>query len=189
MRVTVTTLILCLLFTIPIAAESLWDDKAADMYKDDIARDIGDLVTIIIVEKSSASQKASTETSQETAVDAGPGLGIFDFVKTFSFDYSDENGADGSTVREGLLNARITAQIIDKQPNGNLIVQGLKSIKINGEKQEIQITGVIRQKDVKPDNTVESTYMADVEIGYSGEGTVGDKQKPGLFERLFNWLF
>ncbi|AZR73848.1 flagellar biosynthesis protein FlgH [Anoxybacter fermentans] len=188
-RVIIYALLFCLLLPISVSATSLWDDKAADIYKDKVASEIGDLVTIIIVEKSSASQKASTETSQDSSLGAGPGLGIFDFIKTFSLKYSDKNEADGVTVRQGLLNAQITARVIDKQPNGNLVVRGLKTININGESQEIEITGVIRQRDIKADNTIESIYMSDVEIRYTGEGVVGDKQKSGIFEKIFNWLF
>ncbi len=188
-RILSCLLFVCLLFSVPISATSLWTDDAADVYKNHVALEIGDLVMIIIAEKSTASQQASTETSQNTSLGAGPGLGIFEFVENFSLKYDDKNGADGSTTREGLLNAVVTAQIVGKQPNGNLIVRGFKTIDINGEKQEMEISGVIRSEDVQADNTIESRYMTDVEISFTGEGVVGDKQKAGLFEKLFNWLF
>lgn len=188
-RVLVYTVLLCILVAFPVGATSLWSDEAANLYRDKVASEIGDLVTIIIVEKSNATQRASTETSQGAALSGGPGLGIFDFVKTFSVNYDDKNGADGMTTRQGLLDARITAQIIDRLPNGTLVIRGTKIIAINGENQEIEITGVVRQADIKKNNTIESTYMTDVEIRYTGQGTVGNKQKPGLLERFFNWLF
>ena len=182
-------LVICMFVTAPVGATSLWSDNAANLYKDKVASDIGDILTIIIVEQSNASQQASTATSQNSSVGAGPGLGIFEFVKTFQLKYDDKNGADGVTTRQGLLNARISAQVIDKQPNGNLIIRGKKTIIINGENQEIEITGVVRKDDVRYDNTVQSIYMTDVEIRYTGKGTVGDKQKTGILEKLFNWLF
>lgn len=181
--------IFCLILTAPALATSLWVDSAAEVYQDDIAREIGDLLTIIIVENSAATQKASTKTSQDSEVGAGPGAGIFDFVDTFSLKYDDQNSADGTTTRQGTISANITVQIIDKQPNGNLIVQGFKKINVNGEVQEIEITGVIRLQDINSDNTIQSTYMMDTEIRFSGQGVVGDKQNAGLLERLFNWLF
>lgn len=188
-RVLFYTLILCLLLTVPLSANSLWSNQVGNVYKSRIAREIGDIVTIVIVEKSMASQKATTETAQSTTMGAGPGLGIFDFVKTFTLNYDDKNGADATTTRQGLLNAQIAAQVIDKQPNGNLVVRGTKSIKINGENQEIEIIGVIRPDDIGADNMVQSVYMTDVEIRYVGQGVVGDKQRASLFEKLFNWLF
>lgn len=188
-RKIICILLFCLFMTVPVSATSLWSDQAANIYKDRIAMDIGDIVTIIIVERSNASQQASTETSQNSFVGAGPGLGIFEFVKTFQLKYDDKNGADGMTTRQGLLNARISAQVIDRQPNGNLVLRGRKTIMINGENQDIEITGIVRKDDIRFDNTVESIYMTDVEIRYTGQGTVGDKQKTGILEKLFNWLF
>lgn len=177
------------MFATPVLAISLWDDQAANVYKDKVAREIGDLVTIVIVENSKASQEASTDTSQETSIGAGPGLGIFDFVEAFSLKYDDSNGAEGETTRQGSLSASITAQVIDKQPNGNLVIRGYKSIVVNGENQEIEIVGVIRPEDISSNNTIQSIYVADAEIKYDGEGDVGDKQKPGLVEKLLNWFF
>ncbi len=177
------------LLNVPALATSLWVDQAADIYKSKVASEIGDLITIIIQEESTATQRASTETSQDSSIGGGPGLGIFDFVQNFQVDYDDQNSADGSTTRQGTLEARVTAQIIAVQPNGNLVLRGYKSININGENQEMEITGVIRRDDISADNTIESTYMTDVEINFSGTGVVGDKQKAGLLEQLFNWLF
>lgn len=184
---------LCLLlFWLPaqtIFAESLWVDEAANIYQDKVASAIGDLVTIIVTEESKATQKASTNTSQDSKVSGGPGLGIFDFVKSFSVDYDDKNSADGSTTRQDALDASITAQIVAIQPNGNFMIRGYKMINLNGENQEMEISGIIRQEDIKANNTIQSTYMTDVEIRYSGQGVVSDKQKAGLLEKFFNWLF
>jgi flagellar L-ring protein precursor FlgH len=60
---------------------------------------------------------------------------------------------------------------------------------INGEEQEIVISGLIRSRDVTPDNTVLSTFVADAEIAFVGTGVVADKNKPGIITRLLNWLF
>lgn len=182
-------MLLCCLPTEITLAESLWVDEAAEVYQDEIASAIGDLVTIIVTEESKATQKASTKTSQDSSVSGGPGLGVFDFVKSFSVDYDDNNSADGTTTRQDALDANITAQIVAIQPNGNLIIRGYKMINLNGENQEMEISGVIRQEDIKADNTIQSTYMTDVEIRYSGHGVIGDKQKAGLLEKFFNWLF
>ena len=182
-------MLFCCLSTEIIFAESLWVDGAADIYQDKIASTIGDLVTIIVTEESKATQKASTQTSQDSSVSGGPGLGVFDFVKSFSVDYDDNNSADGSTTRQDALDANITAQIVAIQPNGNLVIRGYKLINLNGENQEMEISGVIRQEDIKANNTIQSTYMTDVEIRYSGHGVIGDKQKAGLLEKFFNWLF
>ncbi|MGM0369041.1 MAG: flagellar basal body L-ring protein FlgH, partial [Bacillota bacterium] len=87
------------------------------------------------------------------------------------------------------LDADMTVKVVEKTTNGNLKIAGTKELDINGEKQQIEITGSVRPADIEADNTVESRYLANVNINYSGKGIVGDKQDPGILSRIFNWLF
>lgn len=171
------------------ADNSLWSDKAADIYQDRQEFKIGDIITVLIEESADAVQSANTSTSQESNVEAGPGLGIFEFIKAFSFDYSDEGSADGQTQRSGTLRADITTQITEILPSGNFRIVGTKKIKINGEEQIIKLTGIIRPEDISLSNTISSKKVAEASIEYEGKGPVAEKQKPGLLERIFNWLF
>lgn len=168
---------------------SLWSDKAGDIYKDRKEHVKGEIITVLIKEDANAIQSANTNTSQESEVDAEAGFGIFSFLKAFGFGYSDSGSADGQTTRSGTLEADITTQIIEIKENGNLKISGTKNININGEKQSIKLTGVIRPADISLDNTVSSKNIADADIDYEGEGPVGDKQKPGLLEKFVNWIF
>ena len=74
-------------------------------------------------------------------------------------------------------------------PNDTMRIEGRQKIVINGEEQEIVISGIIRNRDVAPDNTVLSTFVADAEIAFLGTGIVADKNNPGIITRIFNWLF
>ena len=178
-------------FVIDISAEnsSLWSDESADIYKDRKEHVRGDIITVLIKEDANAIQSANTSTSQESDVDAQAGFGIFKFLKAFGFGYSDSGSADGQTSRSGILEADITTQIIEVYENGNLKISGKKNININGEKQSIKLTGIIRPEDITLDNTISSKKIADADIEYEGEGPVGDKQKTGIIEKLFNWIF
>ena len=73
---------------------------------------------------------------------------------------SDFEG-QGSTGREESLEARITARVVEVLPNNNLVIEGKREIIVNGEKQIINIKGVIRPEDILPDNSIESTYIAE----------------------------
>ncbi|ACL70405.1 flagellar basal body L-ring protein FlgH [Halothermothrix orenii] len=168
---------------------SLWSDESASIYEDRQEFKVGDVITVVIEENSSAVQSANTSTSQESNIDAGPGLGIFDFIKAFGFSYSDEGQADGQTQRSGIIEADLTTQIVEILPGGNFRIVGRKTIKINGEEQYIKLSGIIRPEDVTLDNTVLSTKVAEASIEFEGEGIVTEKQKPGLFERIMNWIF
>lgn len=172
------------------AASSLWSESAS-LFSDTKARQVGDLVTMIIVERSQATQSASTQTGSEGKVQVGP-ISLADIVPVIpplSAGGSDSAGAKGSTTRGGSLNARMTAQVVEVLPNGNLVIEGRQTIIVNGEEQIIVVSGQVRPQDIAPDNTVLSTFVADATIVYHGTGPIGDKQTPGLLTRLFNWLF
>lgn len=185
-------LVVCSYSLTVFADNSLWSDQAVNLYQDeDKNREfrVGDVVTIIIEEDANAVQSANTNTSQESSIDAGSGLGIFDFIKAFGFSYSDQSTADGKTVQSGKLKADITTIIKEVLPSGNFRIAGTKEIKINGEEQIIRLSGIIRPEDITPENTVSSKKVAEASIDYQGKGVVADKQKPGLLERLLNWIF
>jgi flagellar L-ring protein precursor FlgH len=97
----------------------------------------------------------------------------------------------GSTSRQENLNATITARVVDVQANGNLKIEGRRNIKVNDEDQIIVLEGIVRSRDIAPDNTVNSIYVADARISYSGRGIVSDQQHPGWLMNIFNkiWPF
>ncbi len=186
-----TILFLILVCTLPVLADdnSLWTDNAANIYQDRPDYQDGDIITVVIEEEADAIQSANTSTSQNSSVDAEAGLGIFSFLKAFGFAYSDSGSADGETSRSGTLRADITTQIEELMPNGNIRIVGYKNIKINGEEQEIKLSGVIRPEDISLDNTISSKKIADANIEYEGEGTVAEKQPPGFFKQILNFIF
>ncbi|TDX59184.1 flagellar basal body L-ring protein FlgH [Orenia marismortui] len=171
-----------------VQSASLWNNSKS-IYSDRSAHQIGDLITIIIEETTSASQQASTDASQSSQVSVGAGSGILDFIKAFGVNESDNNSATGVTSRSGNLSSKVTVEIVDILENGNFKIQGNKEITVNDEQQRVNLTGVIRPEDITAENTVDSTYVANVKINYHGEGSVGDKQKPGIISRILNWLF
>ncbi|HEY8417931.1 MAG TPA: flagellar basal body L-ring protein FlgH [Limnochordales bacterium] len=173
----------------PAAAHSLWIDGSS-LYADNKARRVGDLVTIIIVERAQATQSTSTETGKNSSVDFGPILwGGVPLIPGFGGQAGDSFRGGGSTTRGGSLNARMTAMVMEVLPNGNLVIEGRQTIVVNDEEQIIVVTGVVRPQDIQPDNTVLSTFVANATITYHGTGSIGAKQEPGLLTRLLNWLF
>jgi len=173
----------------PAAASSLWPGSGS-LFADNKARQVGDLVTIIIVERTQATSTAQTQTGQDASVNFGPILwNSVPLIPGFGVSGKDNFRAGGSTTRGGSLNARMTAKVVDVLPNGNLVIEGRQTIIVNDEEQVIVVSGVIRPQDIAPDNTVLSTYVADATINYQGAGVIGDKQEPGLLTRLLNWLF
>ncbi len=175
---------------VQVSASSLYPTDKPSMYEDRKAKREGDLVTVIIMEQAQARQTAGTSTGKDSEVSVGPGVGVLaDLIPLLKVGGGDSFKADGSTARGGSLTARLTTRVVEKMPNDTMRIEGRQKIVINGEEQEIVISGIIRNRDVAPDNTVLSTFVADAEIAFLGTGIVADKNNPGIITRIFNWLF
>lgn len=172
-------------------AQSLYPvDDTPSMFEDRKARRVGDLVTVIIVERATARQNASTAAGKDSEVSVGPGMGVLaDLIPLLRVGGGDTFSSDGATTRGGSLTANVTTKVVEVFPNDTMRIEGHQTIMINGEEQEIVLSGFIRTRDVAPDNTVLSNFVADAEIAFLGTGIVADKNNPGILTRLFNWLF
>ncbi len=153
------------------------------------ARRVGDLITIIITENSSADATSKTKANNKSEHSGGPGLGFLDFIKPWDLTVENKFKGDGKTQRSGNLQAEMTARIIEVLHNGDFRLEGTRMVNVNGEKTMIEITGVCRSKDIAPDNTIMSTYISDAQIAYNGTGMVNDAAEPGVITKVLNWLF
>ncbi len=179
-----------LLYNVSISATSLWSDESADIYKNKKKEyQIGDVVTVIIDESTNAVNSANTTVSQSSSVDAGAGVGIFDFLRSFGLSYSDQDDSEGQTERSGSITANISTLIVEEYSNGNLKIEGTKTTKINGEKQMIKLTGIVRPEDITKENSISSKKIADASIEFEGKGVVAAKQEPNIFQKILNWIF
>ncbi len=180
---------------------SLWNDTYqarlfANMYR---ASKVGDTVTVIVEEsatgKNSGVSKSKRKQDQSNSVEGGVG----DIISKFAAILNPANilksktdskfDADGSTQRTGSLDAKLTCTITRVFENGNMEIMGEQHMKINNERQVLKIEGVIRPYDIKPDNSVLSSSIADARISFSGFGMVADRQKPGWLIKALDWLW
>lgn len=174
---------------------SLWNPSVSySLYADLKARNVGDNVTINIVEAASASKNATTKTSRNSDIDASwsgvlakmSGDWVGSEVKSA---YANSFNGQGETTRKSSLNAFITVRVIQVLPNGNLVVQGSREVQVNNENQFINIQGVIRPEDISSANIVLSTFVADAKIELNGQGVVSDKQRVGWLTRILDWVW
>lgn len=191
-KVFILTLIL---IALPISFKLFAGDfgKSSSLFTDIKAHKIGDLLTVNIYENAKATNQSEskTEKSSDGSLSGGPGVGPLDFIPLFSADYDNSSNFDGKgeNLRNQSLRAKISVTVIGAKPNGDLIIKGSRTIGISSDKETITLTGVVRQKDISPDNTVESYLIADAEISYTGKGAANTAARPGIFSRLLNWLF
>ncbi len=153
------------------------------------AHKVGDLITIIITESSSADASSDVTTNNKSEHSGGPGLGVLDFVKPWDMAVENKYKGDGSTARSGSFRAEMTARIVEVLHNGDFRLEGTRMVNVNGEKTLIELTGVCRGADIAPDNTIMSTYISDAQIAYNGSGVVNDTAQPGVLTKVINWLF
>lgn len=177
-------------------AESLWPDtqnpgdSTPSLYADKKAYKVGDVVTIIIEEAAVSSQKASTDTSKESSLKAGPGVGpLLDKIKLFKYSGGDSMAASGTTMRSSAFTTRMSAVVTKVLDNGNLEIEGTRLVATNKEKDEIKLTGMIRKQDIQTDNTVLSECIANAQITHVGSGPIGSRQKEGVISKIFKVLF
>ena len=122
-------------------------------------------------------------------MELGPGLGLLDFIPLAKAGAKDGRKAGGRNVQGGTFSARMTSQVVEVLPNGNLVIEGSQSLVVNRENQEITVRGIVRPQDIAADNTVLSTYISDASISYQGSGSLGTQQKPGIITQILNWIF
>jgi flagellar L-ring protein precursor FlgH len=159
---------------------------------------VNDLLTIRVVESVSASGTADSNLSKDSQTHLGL-PNIFGLEKKLpgSMDPSNlVNSAGntkfvggGATNRAGELTAVMTARVAEVLPNGDLVLEGAREIAINGDRQMIVLTGVVRPVDILPNNTVLSTQIGQFSVRYFGNGLIKDSLKPGFLVRFLNKIF
>jgi flagellar L-ring protein precursor FlgH len=189
--------------TPPPANGSLWHPELAQNYAflDVRARFPGDLLTIVVDEKSLGDKKATTNGKNDSSLSAS----VQDFfgipaaaVKILPAGFSDpvmtaatkrSSDASGETTRSGVLSANITVTVLAVDGAGNLQVQGDKIVTLNSEDQHLVLTGWVRPEDIRSDNSILSSRVADARISYYGYGAVGDMQRRPLAQHLMDWIW
>jgi flagellar L-ring protein precursor FlgH len=170
------------------------------MYCDYKARQVGDLLTIMVTEVSYAQNRTDTQTQKGIGANLSPDGAVFDFLKAVKLDAGAGlnlgNSSKGGTTtsRSGKLIGTITAQVVEVLPNGDLRIRGVREVSVNREKEQMIVTGIVRQRDISPGNTIPSTMVADAQIAFSGDIYTGEKG--GIFKTLWdglvylwNWIF
>lgn len=176
---------------VPVAgAQSLWSEHGpVNIVSDRKARNVGDIVTIVINESTTQSTNKSTSNSKSGSTNLSAGIGIFDFLRAASASGSDSFKADGSATASNRVNAQVTVTVTEVLPNDNLVVEGVQSIWQGKNEHKIALRGVIRRDDISANNTILSTKVADTTMKFDGKGPLNAKQRQGILTQIFNFLF
>jgi flagellar L-ring protein precursor FlgH len=142
---------------------------------DKTAARVGDLITVIINESQNVKSeekadnaKSSTLNYQLLDFDVKPNA--FDVLPTLNSSKADSFSGSANVEKKGTFSARLTAMVVDTLPNGNLVIQGRREIRIDGDVKLLEFSGVVRRYDVSRSNTIQSELVADARVIYAGEG-------------------
>jgi len=165
--------------------------RLADGVRDVRASQVYDLVTIVVLDNSSATSTGVTNTARKSSVNAsitslaGPKSVTGALANLANASNNTQLQGQGTTSRGTTLSTTMTAEVTAVLPNGNLVVQGEKEILVNSEKQVITLRGIVRPEDISPINTVPSGSVARIQILVNGKGVVNDAVKrPFVLYRL-----
>lgn len=168
------------------------------LFMDRRAARVGDVITILLKETTSTTKAASSKIKKDTDVEMNEGP-LLDTIPSFknlglNTDIEAKRQFDGDVEAEqnNALDGTIAVTVYEVMPNGLLLVRGEKWMTLNRGEEFIRIRGLIRQEDIRPDNTIFSTKLADARITYSGSGELADASRQGWAGRFFNskwWPF
>jgi flagellar L-ring protein precursor FlgH len=180
---------------------SLWRQGSRAFFKDQRARQIGDLVTVKVrvTDKAELQNQTSRSRSAKDSLGVPNLLGIEENLPKIMPESIDNNSlisansntstqGAGSVRRSEQLSTNVAAAVTQLLPNGNLVIEGKQEIRINFEVRELIVAGVVRPEDIDSDNTIDSTKIAQARIAYGGRGQITDVQQPRYGQQVMDIL-
>jgi len=179
-------------------SQSLWhDDISRPMFSDKRGVGVGDILTVVVQETSTANKNNATTTERQSSLSAAitsflysPGAsGLLTKggqLPAMAYNSDHKHAGTGAINDSESIVAQVAVQIVDVLPNGNLVIEGKRETSFSGEHQTIILRGVVRAYDVASNNTVLSYNVADATIQIIGKGTVTDSTNKGWFTRTWD---
>ena len=180
------------------APNSLWQQGSRSFFKDQRARQVGDLVTVKVNFKDSADIANETKRARSNSDAMGvPNmfgleaktqtvLAGADPNKLVGASSTSASDGSGSVKRAETLATNVAAVVTQILPNGNMVIEGKQEVRVNFEVRELIVAGIIRPEDIEADNTVESMKIAEARIAYGGRGQITDVQQPRYGQQVMD---
>jgi len=192
--------------------------KNSSLFVDTPAPQLGinDIVVILIDENTQATTDADTEAELEDSIDSqisrwfsvenGQDLWKYLFFQSpdvtthpnarsnlnnlphLAGDVSNEFEGEGETTRNSKATATIAARVIAVEPNGNLVIEGKRHVRINQETTILTVTGIANPKDISSENYIRSSQIAELFFSVDGQGILADLNKRGILSKILAWI-
>jgi len=168
-------------------------NSSMNLFMDLRARAVGDIVTVLLVERTDASKESSTSTAKGTDIDTGipiiagrPVTRNGDAILNTAIQSDSSFTGQADATQSNSLDGSIAVTVAERLGNGNLLVRGEKWITLNQGEEFIRFSGIVRPVDIGPSNTVPSTKIANARISYSGKGNLANSNEAGWLSKFFN---
>ena len=181
---------------------SLWRPGSRAFLKDQRASNVGDILTVIIeisdnaaINNATTRSRVNTENSSASAFlgyEASLGQLLpeaVDPTNLIDLDSDSSSAGSGGVTRNESINLRVAALVTQVLPNGNLVLAGRQEVRVNYEKRELQVAGIIRPEDITSTNTIGYDQIAEARIAYGGQGQISDVQQPRYGQQVFDILW
>jgi flagellar L-ring protein precursor FlgH len=169
-----------------------------NLFSDRTASQVGDILTVVLVERTVSSKSAETSVTKESETSFDSGILLGDDVTFGDYGFETEINQDrdfegeAESDQSNSLQGSITVTVSGVLSNGNLLVRGEKWMRFNKGDEYLRLRGIVRPRDIASDNTVLSTKIADARLTYSGTGSLANSNEMGWASKFFNspyWPF
>ena len=180
---------------------SLWQSGPQSLFGDRRARNVGDIVTVLIEIKDEAAISNSTTRarsgSEDVSVGAAFGLtklatrilpGTNNLNPGVETDSTSTSAGSGTISREEEITLRLAATVVNVLPNGHLVIRGSQEVRVNFELRDLQIAGIVRPEDISRQNVITYDKIADARVAYGGRGHITSVQQPRIGQQLVDTL-
>lgn len=174
------------------ANASAGGSRGMKLFQDNKAREVGDILTIVLVERTSSTSSAQTAVQKDTGIGiSAPVIGgipttINGRPLSAEVEGSRTFAGGGDSQQSNRLDGTVTVTVVQELGNGNLLVSGEKKVRLNQGDEVVQVQGIVRTSDIGPDNRIGSDRVADAKIVYGGRGTLARSNAMGWLGRFFN---
>ncbi len=180
---------------------SLWNSGPSSLFGDRRARNLGDILTVVIEidDQAQISNRSGQSRSGSGTMSIGALMGLPDLISGIfpegtsldpaaNFSSTSTSAGDGSVSRNEKITLRIAATVIRVLANGHLVISGLQEVRVNFELRELQVVGIVQPEDISRRNEITYDKIAGARISYGGRGRISDVQQPRYGQQIFEIL-
>jgi flagellar L-ring protein FlgH len=175
--------------TVPATPGAIFSAGYAPLTSGTRASQIGDVLTVVLIERMQASKSNSAKTGRDGGFGlTPPTTGPFALFKSSDVNIGGNSSftGKGEAEQSNALSGELSVTVMAVRANGTMLVRGEKALTLNRGEERVTLSGIVRASDISPDNRIPSTRIADARIAYTGKGEIARASRQGWLQRFFS---